>query len=110
MIGIGCSAGGIDGTATPSGIAGAEKSIVTISESESEGRGRDIVEANCIQCHGPDFLPVFQKPRSEWLVTIDRMLNQYGGMMSGGASALTITPEEREILADYLASNFGPDG
>jgi mono/diheme cytochrome c family protein len=101
ITGISGAAGCIDATATLPGNASAEQSIVTASESDSADRGRTITEVHCDQCHGPDFLQAFQNSRSDWLVTIDRMEVQYGG---------TITPEEREILADYLASNFGPDG
>lgn len=105
MTGLGCAADGIDDTASLSGDASAEPSIVTASDSGAGGRGPEIAEAKCIQCHGPDFLPAFKLSRSEWLLMIDRMLVQYGAMMEGGASAAKITPEERDILADYLAGN-----
>ena len=82
---------------------------VAATELSPAGSGRDIAEAACIQCHGADFLPAFKKTRSEWLVTIDRMLSQYGEALGGGF-ALTITSEERDVLADYLAGNFGPNG
>lgn len=103
--GFGCAAIGKDDTAIPSGNAGADQSIVTASEPKPADRGRELAEVNCVQCHGPGFLPTFQKSTSEWLETTDRMLSQYGGMMGGGASVLTMTPEERDILADYLAGN-----
>lgn len=83
--------------------------LVAATELYPAGPGRDIAEAACIQCHGADFLPAFKKSRSEWLVTIDTMLSQYGEALGGG-SALTITSEERDVLADYLAGNFGPNG
>ncbi|MDH3417223.1 MAG: hypothetical protein OEM64_13015, partial [Gammaproteobacteria bacterium] len=84
--GFGCAANGIDGTAIPSGNAGADQSNVTASEPNPAERGRKLAEVNCVPCHGPGFLPTFQKSRSEWLETTDRMLSQYGGMMDGGAS------------------------
>ena len=65
------------------------------------GPGRDLAEASCIQCHGPTFLPAFKMSRSEWAVTIDMMDDSYGGGSLG--------PAERDVLVDYLASNFGPE-
>ena len=108
LVGVGLTALGCaaDGTATASGNASDEESIVVAAESDSADRGSDLAETNCIQCHGPGFLTNFKKSRPDWVMTIDRMLSQYGGMMGGVA----ITAEERDILADYLASNFGPDG
>ena len=107
LVGVGLTALGCaaDGTATASGNASDEESIVVAAESDSADRGSDLAETNCIQCHGPGFLPTFKRSKSEWLLTIDRMLAQYGEMMDGGASAAKITPEERDILADYLAGN-----
>jgi hypothetical protein len=43
---------------------------------------------------------MFKKSTSEWLMTIDGMVSRYGPEM---------TQEDREVLADYLASKFGPD-
>ena len=78
-------------TASPSGEGNAE--LVPPDP------GRDLANG-CIQCHGPDFLPMFEKSTSEWLMTINGMFDRYGGEM---------TQEDRDVLADYLASNFGPE-
>jgi mono/diheme cytochrome c family protein len=109
MTGVACVTDGMNSSTTSSGNASAEPSIVTANDSGVGGRGPDIAETACVQCHGPGFLPVYKKSRSEWLVTIDAMVSQYGAMMGVGGSAYTLTPEERDILADYLADNFGPD-
>ena len=84
--------------------------LVPYDELYPAGAGRDIAEATCIQCHGQTFLPTHQKSNAEWLVIIDVMLDPRGAFQQQRESALAITAEEREILADYLASNFGPDG
>ena len=105
IVGVGCASARIDGTVTQSASASAQEPIVTNSEPASADRGQELAEVNCVQCHGPGFLPTFKQSRSDWLVTIDRMLTQYGGMMDSAASAATMTPEERNILADYLAGN-----
>jgi streptogramin lyase/mono/diheme cytochrome c family protein len=73
------------------------------------GAGRELAETTCIQCHGQTFLPTHQNSKAEWLVIIDVMLDPSGGIQAGRETALTVTPEEREILADYLTANFGPD-
>ena len=108
ITGAGCAADGIDKTATLSGNAGADPSIVAANDSSPADGGHDIAETACVQCHGPGFLSVYKKSRSEWLVTIDTMVSQYGSMMGVGGTPYTLTPEERDILADYLADNFGP--
>ena len=83
--------------------------LVPYDELYPAGAGRDIAEATCISCHGPTFLPTHKKSNAEWLVIIDVMLNPSSAIQQGRESALTVTPEEREILADYLTGNFGPD-
>jgi len=84
--------------------------LVPYDELYPAGPGRDLAEATCIQCHGQTFLPTHQKSKAEWLVIMDVMLDPNGGFQAGRESALTVTPEERETLADFLTSNFGPDG
>lgn len=74
------------------------------------GPGRDLAEATCIQCHGQTFLPTHQKTNAEWLVMIDVMLDPNGGFQEGRESPLTVSPQEREILANFLTTNFGTDG
>jgi streptogramin lyase/mono/diheme cytochrome c family protein len=83
--------------------------LVPYDELYPAGRGRDIAEATCIQCHGQTYLPTHQKSKADWLVMIDVMLDPNGGFQTGRDTALTVTPEEREILANFLTSNFGPE-
>jgi len=83
--------------------------LVPYDELYPAGAGRELAEATCIQCHGQTFLPTHQKSHAEWLVIIDVMLDPTGGIQAERTSALTVSPQERTILADYLTSNFGPD-
>jgi len=85
------AADGTSVTASPSGEGSAEL--------YPPGPGRDLANS-CIECHGPDFIPMFEKSTSEWLITFDGHVVKFG---------LEMTQEDRDVLADYLASNFGPD-
>lgn len=71
------------------------------------GPGRDIAAETCISCHGRSFLPAQHRSKAEWTAMIGIMLNPAGAFAQG--STMSITPEETEILADYLVTNFGPD-
>jgi len=84
--------------------------LVPYDELYPAGAGRDIAETTCIQCHGQTFLPTHQKSKAEWLVMIDVMLDPNGGIQAGRESALTVTSEERTVLADFLTKNFGLEG
>jgi streptogramin lyase len=83
--------------------------LVPYDEMYPPGPGRDLAEGTCIQCHGQLFLPTHKKSKPEWLVMIDVMLDPNGGFQTERSTALGITPEEREILADFLTTNFGID-
>jgi uncharacterized protein YejL (UPF0352 family) len=62
------------------------------------GPGRDAVIAACSDCHG--LVAVLDKHMAygAWYSVI-------GDMMTNGAS---VSPEDREAIAGYLADNFGP--
>lgn len=83
--------------------------LVSYDELYPPGPGRDLADATCIQCHGQVFLPTHSKSKVEWLVMIDVMLDPNGGIQAGRDTALTVTSEEREVLADFLTTNFGTD-
>lgn len=84
--------------------------LVPYDELYPPGPGRDLAERTCIQCHGQTFLPTHKKSKDEWLVMIDVMLDPNGGFQVGRETALTVTPDEREVLANFLTNNFGKDG
>ena len=81
--------------------------LLTYDKLYPPGPGHDIAAETCISCHGKSFLPSHHKSKAEWHVMIDVMLNPAGAFAKG--STLSVTAEQREILADYLVSNFGPD-
>lgn len=88
---------------------GAKHGVQQLSYEElyPPGPGLDIATATCIGCHGPAFLPGQRRSRADWIAMIGVMLNPAGAFAQG--STISITPEQTEILADYLTSNFGPD-
>jgi len=88
---------------------GARDGVVLLPYDElyPAGPGLDIAKATCISCHGKSFLPGQHKSKPEWYAMIDVMLNPAGAFAKG--STLAITTEQRDTLADYLTSNFGPD-
>jgi len=81
--------------------------LLPYDELYPSGPGLDIATVTCISCHGRSFLPGQHRSKAEWHAMIAVMLNPAGAFAKG--STLSITTEQREILADYLVSNFGPD-
>jgi streptogramin lyase len=90
------------------------------------GPGRDIIERTCFGCHHVQLF-AFNTPRTygggrskknkfAWAFTIDRMHKRVpsmlGGLRLGQASMMDeshLKSEDREILIDYMAENFGVD-
>ncbi len=70
--------------------------------------GRVTAEATCMRCHGQTFLAGQKYPRAEWRVLIDAMLNAPPGRDADKIQTGGVTTADREVLADYLAKNFGP--
>jgi mono/diheme cytochrome c family protein len=62
------------------------------------GPGREAVIAACSDCHGLVALYGKQMNYGTWYAII-------GDMINNGAS---VPQEDREAIADYLATNFGP--
>ena len=60
--------------------------------------GRSLLEGPCTQCHNLERSTGKSKTRDEWLATVDRMVGK-------GAA---INAEEKEVLVDYLAEEYGP--
>jgi virginiamycin B lyase len=95
--------------------------IASYDEIYPPGRGRDIIERTCQGCHTIQLFPYNGvrtyptgraiKDRASWAATVDRM---HKGPAFGGAGETyfdpkLLPPEDREVLIDYLAANFGPD-
>jgi virginiamycin B lyase len=85
---------------------------VTYDEMYPPGQGRDIAERTCMSCHGQLHLPSYKMNKQGWDAMIGLMLDpgaRRGAMIQPGSGVGTVTPEEREVLAVYLAENFGLD-
>lgn len=86
------------------------------------GRGRDLLENICMGCHTPNLYSYNYDRRYSsgrpahdkdgWAITVDRMSKGVAFNTRGKASYFDpklLSDEDREILIDYLADNFGPD-
>ncbi len=91
---------------------------ITYEEMYPNGPGKELAEGKCIACHGQSFLPNLHMTKDGWDTVIGimldpdadtRALGQRGAMISGEGSVGDISPEEREVLAEYLATHFGPE-
>ena len=99
------------------------------------GPGRAEVEKYCVYCHYENYLPSRQWTREQWAVGVDLLLNVGGPRSVRHRSVIPDTPhliapttiglhpfgnieiratntlstQDRELILDYLAANFGPD-
>jgi mono/diheme cytochrome c family protein len=64
-----------------------------------QSAGRQLVMSRCFQCHTDSMFRAQRQDRRAWEATIYRMM---------GRGAL-FTTEERGQMADYLATDFGPN-
>ena len=60
--------------------------------------GRSVVMSKCFQCHADAMFRDQRQDRRGWEAAIYRMIGR-GGLW---------TPEEINLMADYLGSDFGP--
>lgn len=86
--------------------------LVSYDQLYPAGPGRDIAEKKCMVCHSQDFFAGHRKTAAQWDEMIGVMLNpdaRRGAMLQADAAAGTINAHERQVLAEYLGNNFGPD-
>ncbi|MGE0668861.1 MAG: hypothetical protein AB7O49_20080 [Sphingomonadales bacterium] len=62
--------------------------------------GREETYYFCSPCHSDARIKATRKTREEWNATIDRILQQY--------PYEPLEPQEREVILDYLAKQYGP--
>lgn len=67
-------------------------------DAKTEDPGRKLISSNCFQCHTDTMFRDQRQDRAAWEATLYRMM---------GRGALW-TPDERKIMADYLATAYGP--
>jgi mono/diheme cytochrome c family protein len=59
--------------------------------------GKALFEQKCLKCHKPTKFKDLQSDRKGWVLTLSRMQR----------STCPMTDDELEILADYLAKEYG---
>jgi hypothetical protein len=63
------------------------------------GPGLEIIERSCVGCHDIYMITTKHKSREEWATTIELM----------AARGAEITPEEMQIIEEYLSQNFSKE-
>lgn len=61
-------------------------------------QGEVLLEERCTECHALDRVTQVEQTRAEWQATVEDMIEK-------GA---TLNDEEKGVLVDYLAENYGP--
>src|SRR5262249_4662447 len=72
------------------------------------GPGRQVLERVCMSCHGVNFYSVRALDRSAWDALINSMSKRENGM-DGSVRPGKMSPKDRQLLLDYLATNMGPN-
>lgn len=96
----------------PRGRGGPDKNIVFVNSFEEvypPGPARDMIKANCTGCH-EDNLTGFHYTKAQFLDAVKAMTEE-GVTTFHNVQALGRTPfsdKQKEMMADYLATNFGP--
>lgn len=86
--------------------------FVDYDEAYPPGPGRDLLQKNCVGCHGVDgvqnpWLKLGPHTEDEW-----RMMIRMPGQTEAGIPMIApddISPEDMDTIAKYMAQNFGPD-
>jgi mono/diheme cytochrome c family protein len=81
------------------GLAGVLLFAAVAAAQSPPNPGRDAVMGKCFQCHTDAMFRDQRQDRRGWEATIYRMIGR-GGLF---------TPDEIKLMADYLATDFGPD-
>ncbi|MBV9747059.1 MAG: hypothetical protein JO099_25125 [Acidobacteriia bacterium] len=73
----------------------------TLSQAQDlpEGKGKDLLQQICADCHGLDVITSQRATKDGWASIVD-------SMVSRGANG---TKEQLDTIIDYLAKNFGPE-
>ena len=68
-----------------------------------EGDAKKILTTRCIICHGMEQVDSLRLSRQQWQQILERM------RVYGKEQFVVISDPERDMIADYLEKNFGPD-
>lgn len=79
-----------------------------------EGDGKRLLLTRCIICHSASNFVTKRWTREQWENTVDTMrfmLREFQGKLNGGAGIQKelLSDQERDVIVDYAAKNFGPD-
>jgi mono/diheme cytochrome c family protein len=80
-------------------LSGAHPAVADDKLVLPEGVGKAEVTRACTQCHSADNVVNSRRTRAQWESKIDQMI----------ARGATVSDEEIEVIAGYLAEHFGPD-
>ncbi|MBI4444007.1 MAG: helix-hairpin-helix domain-containing protein [Acidobacteria bacterium] len=69
-----------------------------VESSLPEGKGKELVESVCAQCHGLRETISLRKTAEEWRAIVNDMVSQ----------GTPLLDDEIDVVAEYLAKNFGP--
>ena len=87
--------------------AASEVKLVSYDELYPREPGREVLEKQCMYCHGKNFFPSKQYPEVTWNAFIDVMVN--GGSDRGAmVPAGTLSAQDRATLLAYLTKQYGP--
>jgi hypothetical protein len=63
------------------------------------GPGLELIQRSCVGCHDIYMITTKHKSREDWATTIEMM----------AARGAEVTPEEMQIIEEYLSQNFSKD-
>lgn len=69
-------------------------------EEPPAGPGLELIERSCVSCHDIYMITTKRKTPEEWAEVMDLM----------AARGAEVTPDEMQIIQDYLSRNFSPSG
>jgi virginiamycin B lyase len=72
------------------------------------GPGRVVLERTCMACHGNNFYGLRQYDHAGWEAVVDMMSKRVEGMDTRVPPG-KLSPQDRLVLVDYMAANFGLD-
>ncbi|HEY0687315.1 MAG TPA: hypothetical protein VGD45_33600 [Steroidobacter sp.] len=70
------------------------------SEEPPAGPGLELIQRSCVSCHDIYMITTKRKTPEQWAEVMDLM----------AARGAEVTPDEMQIIAEYLSQNFSPSG
>jgi cytochrome c5 len=78
------------------GVAGADETAVKLKD----GRGKELVEGNCIMCHSLDYIQMNSPflDRKGWEASVTKMMKVMGAL---------VAEQDVPAIVDYLVESYG---